>query len=229
MNQEKYWLDFFNKKAVQKQNHAERLTFSSEANRQSIYSALLSQIEGQFEKVLDAGAGSGEFCILLKNRYKSMIAMDISHNMLKLIQHDHLAFVNNVHLCLGSVAKPPFARCSFNLIIASEVLQCVNFIPIISVLISLLKEDGTLLISIPCKYHPSISQANIRRNGLYNGIGMEELEYLRHIENTTFSLMPLFLADEKEKRYIRGECAHLLEPDKLKRANRFIIKIQKKP
>jgi SAM-dependent methyltransferase len=227
MKREKYWSNFFDNKAITEKEIANRLTFYNEINRQYIYSTIRSLVHGHFDKVLDAGAGNGDLCLKFKSQSKLIIAMDISFNMLKSIQNDMLSNDNKIGLCKASLMNPPFPEACFDLILACEVLQYVPFNPSVFRLIDLLKPKGILLISVPHKDHPAIIRAHNRRDGMYNGIGIEELKHLCNMEGTSCQFMPLYLADNEDKQYMRGEIKEEPSIGNIDGANRIIIKIKK--
>jgi SAM-dependent methyltransferase len=227
MKHDKYWSDFFDNKATSEEDAAKRLTFSSEANRRSIYEAIQFFIHGHFEKVLDAGAGMGEFCLRLKAQSNTVVALDISFEMLRSLQENIFSVEDRIVLCQGSVINPPFPNESFDLIIASEVLQYVPFYPSVSRLTALLKPKGVLVISIPHKAHPAVMRAHVRRDGMYNGVGIEELKQLSDLEGTSCQFMTLYLADDEDKHYIRGGIYEVPVMMYFEGANRIIIKVEK--
>jgi SAM-dependent methyltransferase len=227
MKHEKYWSKFFNNKAISGEDAANRLTFSSEANRQSIYEAIQSFIHGHFDKVLDAGAGMEGLCLQFKPQWNFTIAIDISFEMLKSMQNDVLSVEDRISFCQASVINPPFPEECFDLILACEVLQYVPFNPSVFRLIDLLKPKGILLISVPHKNHPAIIRAHTRREGMYNGIGIEELKLLGDLEGAECQFMSLYLADNEDKQYIRGEIKKKPSISDIEGANRFIIKLEK--
>ncbi|MBW1672244.1 MAG: class I SAM-dependent methyltransferase [Deltaproteobacteria bacterium] len=227
MKHEKYWSVFFNNKAISEEDAAKRLTFSSEANRQSIYEAIQSFIHGHFDKVLDAGVGMGDLCLQFKPQSNLTIAIDISFEMLKSMQNDVLSVEDKIGLCQASVINPPFREACFDLILACEVLQYVPFNPAVSRLVALLRPKGILVISIPHKAHPAVMQAHLRRDKMYNGIGIEELKLLSDLGGVVCRFMPLYLADNVDKQYVRGEIKKKPSISDIEGANRFIIKLEK--
>jgi SAM-dependent methyltransferase len=226
MNHEQYWGGFFDDKAGKESDEAKCLTFSSEANRQSIYEAIHCFIEGPFDNILDAGAGTASICKRYGTQSSFITALDISFEMLKKIQRTDTAGSNRIDLCQASVLNPPFCELSFDLVIASEVLQYVPFLPSVQRLIALLKNQGVLIISVPHENHPAIQRANRRREGLFNGIGIKELKVLSELDAVSFLYMPLFLGDDKDKRLKHSQIFAAPETESLNSANRFILKLE---
>lgn len=227
MKHEKLWARFFDEKAIKESDEAKCLTFSNEANRQSIYEAIQFLIKRPFYNILDAGAGTASFCKMFGTRSTFITAMDISFEMLKKIHQVNFTNTDQIALCQASVLNPPFSDSCFDLVIASEVLQYVPFLPSIQRLTALLKNQGILVISIPHRNHPAIKRAHRRRKGLYNGIGLKELKVLSEMDTISFLFMPLFLGDDEDKRLRRGQIFTTPETKSIRYANRFILKLQK--
>lgn len=227
MKKEAYWAAFFDKRARSETEPAKCLCFSSEANRQSIYDAVYTFIQGYFGKVLDVGTGNGELSLRLRRHCDLTIAFDISFEMLKLAKQKLSFDKAYVHLCQASLTEAPFSDGLFDLIVASEVLQYVPFFPTVFDLIGLLKPGGMLVISIPHRTHPVVMEAQKRRPGMFNGIGVEELRHLSEKEGILCLVMPLYLEDDFEKRYIRGPICRAPDLDDIDGANRLVIKIEK--
>lgn len=227
MKQEKYWSGFFDNKAVKKKEAAERLTFSSEANRRSLYEAIHFFLNKGFRKVLDAGTGTGGFSSFLNNRADLIVGLDISFEMLRLFKYDDKLDKSNIVLCQASIIYPPFPDATFDLIIASEVLQYVPFKLCIRRLLKVLCNGGILIASVPNKEHPAIKRAHVRRDKMYNGIGTEDLLELKKSEGISYRFSPLFLENNEDKRYRLGKIYDIPKDEDFRDANRFIIEGEK--
>lgn len=227
MDHEKYWARVFDEKVRVEEDPARKLCFSSEANRQSIYEAVLSFIDGPFDKALDAGAGDAELTLRLRQKGNFVVALEISSEMLRLARLKIDPKDRTMGLCRGSFITPPFKRGTFDLIVASEALQHTPFFPTVFHLIELLRCGGVLVISIPHKGHPIIKKAQERRGGMFKGIGGEELTRLSREQGIELWARGLFLSGDAEKRYVYGPIMKPPLPSDLRGANRVVLKIRK--
>ena len=73
----------------------------------------------------------------------------------------------------------------------------------------------------------AVMQAHLRRDKMYNGIGIEELKLLSDLGGVVCRFMPLYLADNVDKQYVRGEIKKKPSISDIEGANRFIIKLEK--
>lgn len=224
---EKYWVRVFDEKVRVEEDPARKLCFSSEANRQSIYEAVLDFIDGPFDKALDAGAGDAELTLRLRQKGNFVVALDISSEMLGLARLKMDPRDPAAGLCRGSFIRPPFKPGSFDLIVASEALQHTPFFPTVYRLIELLRSGGVLVISIPHKAHPIIRRAQKRRAGMFKGIGGEELSRLSRERGIELWVRGLFLSGDLENRYVYGPIMRPPLPSGLRGANRVVLKITK--
>lgn len=224
---EEYWADFFDSRAQRVGKAAECFCFSSERNRQSIYEAVLSVITDRHERALDAGAGNGDLTIMLLERVRQVVALDISPVTVQLLREKLLKFKDRTRVVKGSVLAPPFPDQEFDLIVASEVLQYAPLVPSLFRLMDLLTPGGVMVACLPFRDHPAIRLAHRRRNGFFNGIRMEEMVLLYEMQDVKCSIVPLFL--RRDGAYDRGEV--FVQPPisgDIAGTNRFIIRLKKK-
>ncbi len=227
MEHEKYWARVFDEKVRVEEDPARKLCFSSEANRQSIYEAVLDFIDGPFDRALDAGAGDAELTLRLRPKGNFVVALEISSEMLRLARLKIAPKDGTMGLCRGSFIVPPFKAGTFDLIVASEALQHTPFFPTVFRLIELLRPDGVLVISIPHKDHPIIRRAQKRRGGMFKGIGGEELTRLGRRPGIELWVRGLFLSGDAENSYFYGPVMKSPSSSGLRGANRVVLKIRK--
>jgi|GEM_PF-2957492 SAM-dependent methyltransferase len=228
MERESYWARVFDEKARVEQDPARRLCFSSEANRQSIYEAVMAFVDGRFDRVLDAGAGDGELSLRLKQKANFVAALDISCEMIRLARRRVGPGDPSIGLCRGSFVTPPFRSGTFDLIVASEALQHAPFFPTLFRLVELLRPGGTLVVSMPHKGHPIIQEAQRRRGGMFHGIGAEELGRLGEERGVELWVRPLFLEGHRDKGYVFGPVLESPSSARLHGANRIVLKIKRR-
>jgi ubiquinone/menaquinone biosynthesis C-methylase UbiE len=106
---------------------------------------LIRQLPPQCENALEIGCGTGEFTRLLASRARSVVALDLSSQMIRLassLSADH----QNIEYVLGDVMRLPLAAGRFDCVVSIATL---HHLPLGEALLKLkdaLKPDGVLVI-----------------------------------------------------------------------------------
>lgn len=114
-------------------------------------------------RVLDAGCGSGLYCIRLAKMGAKVSGIDISEKMIEIAGKETPKDLK-VSYVIGSIYKMPFRRNTFDLIICNYVLENVEDITIVfKEFYRVLKEGGECIFSIS---HPLRALAQkVEKNG----------------------------------------------------------------
>ncbi|MFC1892279.1 class I SAM-dependent methyltransferase [Thermodesulfobacteriota bacterium] len=125
--------------------------------------------------------------------------------------------------------KLGFGDNSFDVVTAVECLQHVDIHITIPEFMRVTRQNGMIAISVPNRKDPIIKKAEIRNNGLFQGVDWLNLrEFLNRDERVKcIRIKPLIFArDQSEKPYLDAEFKQRLSEEEIEQANRFIIHIE---
>ncbi len=144
---------------------------------ETIYKELLKEdITGR--KLLDAGCGTGWFSKAAVDRGAVVTSMDLGENLLSKV-----ALKCQSERIVGSILEIPYADCTFDIVVSSEVIEHVpNPFKALSELYRVLKPGGILVVTTPNKiWYFAIWLANLFKlrpyQGLENWTGWMEMNY----------------------------------------------------
>ena len=106
---------------------------------------LLSQLSSDCESALDIGCGTGTFARRLAARCRSVTALDLSPEMIRLARERSVNF-SNIDFQLANVIDLSFQAESFDCIVTIATLHHLPFAEMLFKMKSALKPGGTLLI-----------------------------------------------------------------------------------
>lgn len=128
-----------------------RICKATEEDERRLREFIISIVKGKPNgRILDVGSGSAWVADYFCRRNQTVISFDISlKNVSKALEkypyQNHFGVV-------GDALQPPFFECSFDIIIASEVIEHIVEPELFLVkLFSLLKQGGKLIVSTPYK------------------------------------------------------------------------------
>jgi ubiquinone/menaquinone biosynthesis C-methylase UbiE len=112
---------------------------------ETYYDYLMQHVPPRPENALEIGCGSGAFTRLLASRARSVVALDLSAEMIRLAEA-HSGGYQNIEYRLGDVMQIPLATAEFDCIVSIATL---HHLPLKQALLKMkdaLKADGTLVI-----------------------------------------------------------------------------------
>ncbi len=135
------------------------------STRSRLFDYIFSKYLSSNQAVLDIGCGAGDL-IALMLKYKCIVCgVDISNLMIEYCK-SRFALDSSVSLELIDPKLPiPFKPRTFDAIISSSVLEYVESpASFLQDIYSVLKDDGFLVISVPCTYSPvRLIQSTLRK------------------------------------------------------------------
>lgn len=102
--------------------------------------------------VLDVGAGTGRFSTAAATVGSNVIAIDASHNMIRMAseQRPALHVSGGITFVMGDAASLPFSAAMFDVLISVKLLShCRDIHPYISEMARVLKPGGLLILDVP--------------------------------------------------------------------------------
>ncbi|MCK5506494.1 MAG: class I SAM-dependent methyltransferase, partial [Thermodesulfovibrionia bacterium] len=131
-----------------------------------IFSKLIDPSELKDKLFLDAGSGGGHFSHAAKSLGAEVISLDVGLNLLKQVGRRC-----NSTKVMGSVLELPLKRSSFDIVLSTEVIEHTpNPVSAIRELSSVVKDDGLLVLTIPCRlWNPVVKLATTMRLRPYEG------------------------------------------------------------
>jgi len=168
-----FWTEHFNKLAWAEAGN-EQLDFSNSALVVQNYSFILEAcgvIAGK--RVLDVGFGTGDLSCILAKLGGAVSAFDVVSTRIPRLReeaptiawwHDDI-----------STWKQPRTADPFDLIVACETLQYVEFNNAVQRLVQVLADEGRLVILIPNADCPIVRQVSERFEHKYDGVSMERI------------------------------------------------------
>jgi 1-acyl-sn-glycerol-3-phosphate acyltransferase len=128
------------------------------------------------EKILDAGAGTGNLAVLIENKSAQVIALDFSKEALEIYKNKN----PNATICLHDLTKPlPFDDNYFDKIVSNNVIYNIpreKRLEVIKELKRVLKPGGLIVISnihknfSPLKIYLASIKESIKKDGLLKTI-----------------------------------------------------------
>ena len=110
-------------------------------------------------KMLDAGFGTGVYSLVLGNRMKDIVGVDLDKNKVSFIKKQ--AISSNIHFEEMDITNLRFSDSSFDLIVCSDVLEHIHDDELaFSELARVLRNGGTLILTVPFL---SDSNVNVHR------------------------------------------------------------------
>ena len=109
------------------------------------YDYLMRHLPPRPESVLEVGCGAGAFTRLMASRARSVTALDLSPQMIRLAK-SHPARYDNIEYLLGDVMRLPLPAEGFDCIVS---LATLHHLPLTQALLKMkdaLKPDGVLII-----------------------------------------------------------------------------------
>lgn len=106
---------------------------------------LIQQLPPRFEKVLEIGCGTGEFTRLLASRAQSVVALDLSTQMIRLAKSQSANY-QNIEYVLGDVMCLPLPAEAYDCIVSMATL---HHLPLGAALLKMkdaLRPNGALII-----------------------------------------------------------------------------------
>ncbi|MCL1864053.1 MAG: class I SAM-dependent methyltransferase [Defluviitaleaceae bacterium] len=101
------------------------------------------------DKILDAGCGSGAWSIALSQRYKSVVARDLSQDGLDVFNAvKSLMGINNIQTDRGDLEKLPYDDNSFDDIFCYSVIMYCNVPDVLSEFFRVLKPSGRVYLCL---------------------------------------------------------------------------------
>jgi len=114
-------------------------------------------IEEKDKKILEAGCGTGRFCIELARRFpdSDIIGVDISDKALKMAKEGYrLRRLKNISFRKGDIFKLPFKDNFFDVVFNKGVIEHFNnYDDIIREMVRVTKKGGKVIIAVPNKYN----------------------------------------------------------------------------
>lgn len=105
-----------------------------------------------FNNVIDFGAGTGAYSVILAERVKRVFSMDINKTSISTLQNKK---VYNINLLVTSCERTCFKENRFEALFAIEVLDHVDDLESsIREIKRITKKDGIVYITVPNKYFP---------------------------------------------------------------------------
>ena len=169
-----YWTEHFSKLA-QADGGNEQADFSNQALVVQNYSFILEAcgvIVGK--RVLDVGFGTGDLACMLARLGGKVSAFDVVSTRIPRLREEAPA-VAWWHDDISTWKQPRTAD-PFELIVACETLQYVEFNSAVQRLLQILAENGRLVILIPNADCPIVRQVSERFDYKYDGVSMEQIE-----------------------------------------------------
>lgn len=169
-----FWTEHFNKLARVEAGN-EQLDFSNQALVIQNYSFVLEAcgvVAGK--RVLDVGFGTGDLSCMLAKLGGKVSAFDVVATRIARLReeaptiawwHDDI-----------STWKQPRTADPYDLIVACETLQYVEFNSAVQRLLQVLADDGRIVILIPNADCPIVRRVSERFDYQYDGISMEQIE-----------------------------------------------------
>ena len=113
-------------------------------------------ITAKDKKILEAGSGTGRYCIALSKEYqKSMIiGMDLSRNALKLTKKGmQCRGIENLYLVQGDAFRMPFKNDAFDVVYNDGVIEhFINYSAIVYEMARITRKKGHVIVAVPNWY-----------------------------------------------------------------------------
>ena len=136
---------------LMEKNAVKETSFDSFAEKS--FPCISQWITAEDEKILEAGSGTGRYCIALAIKYKNsiIIGMDISRNALKLTRKGMQSRgIENIHLVQADVFHIPFRNNAFDVVFNDGVIEhFINYVEIIGEMFRITKKYGKVIIAVP--------------------------------------------------------------------------------
>jgi len=105
------------------------------------------------KSILEAGSGTGRYCIALAHKYPSsrVVGMDISHSAVKLTEGGaEIRKIGNVELVQGNVFEMPFRDNFFDVVFNDGVIEHFhNYEDIVDEMVRVTKKGGKVITAVP--------------------------------------------------------------------------------
>lgn len=112
----------------------------------------------QGEKLIDVGCGIGEFVYQLKDRFNTLVGVDISSREIDFAKKRMEKF-ENVFLYLGELNSFHFPDGHFNVCLCLDVLEHVPTVfPLLQEIYRILRAHGDLIVTVPNWYDIIVSK-----------------------------------------------------------------------
>lgn len=129
-------------------------TFDSFAER--AFPCISQWITSNDRKILEAGSGTGRYCIVLADKYRNsmIIGMDISGNALKLTKKGmQTRCIENLHLVQGDAFRMPFRNDTLDVVFNDGVIEhFTKYNNIIHEMVRITKKKGQVIVAVPNWY-----------------------------------------------------------------------------
>ncbi len=125
-----------------------KITGATAHSRRRIEETILSEIEGEFDSILDVGCGRAWVAKNYINTNSHVVSFDIAiANTVKALKKYP---ANNHFAVVGDALNPPLKKNTFDYIVASEIIEHVaDPAKFVNSLFALLKPSGKLIITTP--------------------------------------------------------------------------------
>lgn len=139
---------------LMEKNAIKETTFDSFAKK--AFPCLSQWITVKDKQILEAGSGTGRYCIALASRYRNstIIAMDISQNALKLTKMGMRARgIENVYLVVGDIFRMPFKNDILDVVFNDGVIEhFIEYDNIVNEMVRITKKEGQVIVAVPNWY-----------------------------------------------------------------------------
>lgn len=124
---------------------------------QNCFGILQKWIEPEDKTILEAGSGTGRFCIALAQKLETsdFVALDTSWASLKLGQEGaRLRNLNNIFFMRADIASMPFEDSSFDVVFSEGVIEHFhNYEAIVAEMARVTKQGGKIIAAVPNRFN----------------------------------------------------------------------------
>jgi len=174
-----YWLDHYNKQHLQvgAEGVAKSLDYSNERVQFQTYAHILEGVGVLREKtVLDVGCGWGNLSIMLYGCGAAVTGIDIVPTTIRHLQEQY-PFLSWMTVNLASRSDID-KLATFDCIVATEVLQHVDFQESVTALWTHVRPGGRLVASVPNSECPIVQRVATRYQGLWAPISSGQIRQI---------------------------------------------------
>jgi SAM-dependent methyltransferase len=139
---------------LMEKNAVKETAFDSFAKK--AFPCISQWITSKDKKIIEAGSGTGRYCIALAREYKNsmIIGMDISRNALKLTRKGmQCRGIENLYLVQGDAFRMPFKNDAFDVVYNDGVIEhFINYNAIVNEMVRLTRKKGQVIVAVPNWY-----------------------------------------------------------------------------
>jgi len=139
---------------LMEKNAVKETAFDSFAKK--AFPCISQWITAKDKKIIEAGSGTGRYCIALAKEYKKsmIIGMDISRNALKLTKKGmQCRGIENLYLVQGDAFRMPFKNDAFDVVYNDGVIEhFINYSAIVKEMARITRKNGHVIVAVPNWY-----------------------------------------------------------------------------